>query len=136
MDEIFGRENFVKNLIVNLAPAGTQSSNNFAKQHSYALIYQKTSKFSVYNIKLSKDEINKKYINEDKNGKFYTERIWKRGIGGRKEDVSSLHFSVYFNKENNEILIDDEINNVTNQKKLHKNHPLLNKGRFGTLDLV
>ncbi|WP_229770928.1 DNA methyltransferase [Campylobacter portucalensis] len=41
MDEIFRRENFVENLIVNSAPAGTQSSNNFAKQHSYVLIYQK-----------------------------------------------------------------------------------------------
>ncbi|MSN96433.1 hypothetical protein F1B92_04455 [Campylobacter sp. FMV-PI01] len=33
----------------------------------------------------------------------------------KKEDVSSLHFPVYFNKENNEIIIDDEITNVTNK---------------------
>lgn len=131
MDEVFGRENFVENLIVNSAPAGTQSSNNFARQHSYARVYQKTNKFNVYNSQLSKDEITKKYINEDKKGKFYIERIWKRGIGGRKEDVPSLHFPVYFNIKNNDILVDDEINNMINQKDYIKIIPYQTKGVLG-----
>ena len=109
-DDIFGVDNFLACLIVNSAPAGTQSATDFAIQHSYCLAYRKSSAFSTNFIQLSDEEIAKKYnYGEDELGKFYIERIWKRGIGGRMEDVPSLHFPVWYNPDTAELLIDDEI---------------------------
>ncbi|MCQ2897380.1 site-specific DNA-methyltransferase, partial [Helicobacter pylori] len=92
-DEIFGEDNFVACIIAESAPAGTQSSNFIAQQHSYCLVYGKyTNENSFIKLKLTDEQLNKKYTQEDEYGKFYAERLWKRGIGGRKEDVPSLHF--------------------------------------------
>lgn len=108
MDEIFGEENFVANFVVKSAPAGTQSSNDVAQQHSYCLAFKKSNLFHSNRILLSKKELNKKYNKEDEKGRYYIERLWKRGIGGRKEDVPTLHFPIYYNIKTKEIFIDEE----------------------------
>ena len=116
-DAIFGDDNFLACLVVNSAPAGTQSATDFAIQHSYCLVYRKSKAYSVNFIKLSDDEVEKKYsFGEDELGKYYIERIWKRGIGGRMEDVPSLHFPVWYNPETNQIVIDEEIDSCDSTK--------------------
>ena len=108
-DDIFGEVNFVANIIVTSAPAGTQSSTDFAVQQSYCLVYRKTDKFFTSYIKNTPEELAKKYnYGKDEKGNYYIERLWKRGIGGRMEDVPSLHFPVYYNPNTKEILVDDE----------------------------
>ena len=118
-DEIFGEENFVACMVVESAPAGTQSSNFIAQQHSYCLVYGKSlTENTLTKIMLSKSELEKKYIEQDEFGSFYIERLWKRGIGGRKEDVPSLHFPVYFDENKNEIYIDEEGKGLKNLIKI------------------
>lgn len=118
-DEIFGEGNFVACIIAESAPAGTQSSNFIAQQHSYCLVYSKyTNENSFIKLKLTDEQLNKKYTQEDEYGKFYAERLWKRGIGGRKEDVPSLHFPVYYDEKNNKIYIDEEIKSNNNLIKI------------------
>ncbi|WP_120875930.1 site-specific DNA-methyltransferase [Helicobacter pylori] len=118
-DEIFGEGNFVACIIAESAPAGTQSSNFIAQQHSYCLVYGKyTNENSFIKLKLTDEQLNKKYTQEDEYGKFYAERLWKRGIGGRKEDVPSLHFPVYYDEKNNKIYIDEEIKSNNNLIKI------------------
>ena len=118
-DEIFGEENFVACIIAESAPAGTQSSNFIAQQHSYCLVYGKyINENSFIKLKLTDEQLNKKYTEEDKYGKFYIERLWKRGIGGKKEDVPSLHFPVYYDEVNNKIYIDEEVKSKNNLIKI------------------
>lgn len=117
-DEIFGESNFVANLVVNSAPAGSQSSQYVAVQQSYCLMYRKSTMLKVKNIDLDAETLENKYSKGIENGeRYYTERIWKRGVGGRKEDVPSLHFPVYYDKVNEYIYIDDEIDNLPNDLK-------------------
>ena len=118
MDEIFGSENFVAQLIVISAPAGTQSSKQVAQQHSYCLMYAKTNDFNTNAIILEEQELHTKYQEIDDIGKYYAERLWKRGIGGKKEDVPSLHFPVYYNIKENTIFIDDEITDTSSLIKI------------------
>ena len=76
-DEIFGENNFLANLIVTAAPAGTQSSVDFAQQHAYCLCYRKSEKFHASYIKLTDDELNKKYsYGLDEGGNYYVERLF------------------------------------------------------------
>ncbi len=98
-DEVFGENNFRVNQIITSAPAGTQSSVDFAIQQSYCLVYSKSSDFHTELIPLTKEEIKEKFsYATDERGNYYIERLWKRGIGGRKEDVPSLHFPVYYDE--------------------------------------
>lgn len=117
-DEIFGEDNFIANQIVVSAPAGTQSSTDFAIQQSYCLTYRKTSKFHTNTICLTEDDIKTKFNQSDEDGIFYIERLWKRGVGGRMEDVPSLHFPVYYDSKNNKIYIDEEISSENNLVKI------------------
>ena len=118
-DEIFGEDNFVACIIAESAPAGTQSSNFIAQQHSYCLVYGKyINENSFTKLKLTDEQLNKKYTEEDEYGKFYIERLWKRGIGGKKEDVPSLHFPVYYDEANNKIYIDEEVKSKNNLIKI------------------
>ena len=112
-DEIFGERNFIAKFIVNSAPAGTQSSDLIAQQHSYCICYGKNKSLLMFQtIKLSEEELLNKYSESDSKGFYYLERIWKRGQGGRKEDVPSLHFPVYYNKDNHQILLEDELEGI------------------------
>ena len=130
MDEIFKRENFICNFVVTAAPAGTQSASNIAQQHAYCLTYSKTNKFKSKSHHRTSDEIKKKYKDgEDEYGKFDTERLWKRGQGGKKEDVPTLHFPVYFDPDTENIYIDDEAKDET--KNYEKIIPYHTKGVLG-----
>ena len=106
-NEIFGKRNMVVNAIVTSAPAGSQSSKDFAIQHSYCVGY-KMPNFKTNNLKRSQESLDERYPYCDGKGRYYIERIWKRGVGGRKEDVPSLHFPVYYNPNEDKIYIDDE----------------------------
>lgn len=130
--EIFGEKNKLATLVVVSAPAGTQSAVDFAVQQSYCLVYRKSDAFKVKPIVLTPEEIRSKYsYGEDLKGKFYIERLWKRGIGGRMEDVPSLHFPVYFDEKNNRIYIDDEIELIDNKENLIKIIPYQTVGVLG-----
>ncbi len=130
-DEVFGEENFICNFIVNSAPAGQQSAEYVAIQQSYCLMYRKSVNFEIRNIELSEAEINEKYKDGKENGvRYYIERIWKRGIGGRKEDVPSLHFPVWYDEKSKKIYIDTEADNL-NKENLIKIIPYQTKGVLG-----
>lgn len=129
MDEIFGRENFVCNFVCIVAPAGTQSSVFVAQQHNYCLVYAKNKSHSIlFNIINTEQELKEKYKEKDEYGFYYSERLWKRGQGGKKEDVPSLHFPVYYDEIQNKIYIDNETKNV---KNLIKIIPYQTKGVLG-----
>ena len=109
-NEIFKEENFLVNMVVMSSMTGTQSSSGFAQQHAYCLAYRKSDKFTINNIQLSKKEIAEKYnYGTDEKGPYYVERLWKRGIGGKKEDAPTMFFPIWYNRKRNEILIDEEI---------------------------
>jgi len=96
------------------------------------LAYQKSSEYIVNNVKSTKDDMTSKYnYGEDDLGAYYIERIWKRGVGGRKEDVPSLFFPVYFNPSTKQILIDHEIDLITNVSSFVKIIPYHTAGILG-----
>ena len=130
-DEVFGAENFVANLIVNAAPAGSQSANDFAQQHQYCMAYRKSDTFNIAKLALSNEELDKKYTEKDEFGQFYIERLWKRGIGGKREDVPSLHFPVYFDTKTQQIYIDEEIMQISDKSNIIKIIPYQTKGVLG-----
>ena len=109
-NEIFGEDNFMVNMVVMTSLNGKQISSGFAQQHAYCLAYRKSDKFVLNQIPLSEEELSSKYdYGRDEKGRYYVERLWKRGVGGLKSDAPTMHFPIWYNEKTDEILIDDEI---------------------------
>ena len=129
-DEIFGEENFIADFIVVSAPAGTQSAINVSVQQSYCLSYAKHYENIKFILKRTQEELKDRYSEIDSKGRFYCERLWKRGVGGKKEDVPSLHFPVFYNPKTGKILIDSEYNNESDFVKIIPYHTAGVLGRW------
>ncbi|WP_208353149.1 site-specific DNA-methyltransferase [Helicobacter pylori] len=91
MDEIFGRENFVANLIWQKKKGGSQDSENFAKEHEYILCYQK-EKFTIIDTEIDHDIQD---FNKTINGKqAKILKLEKWGAGTLRSDAPSLYYSI------------------------------------------
>ncbi|WP_024369550.1 site-specific DNA-methyltransferase [Helicobacter pylori] len=91
MDEIFGRDSFVANLIWQKKKGGSQDSENFAKEHEYILCYQK-EKFNIIDTEIEHDIQD---FNKTINGKqAKILKLEKWGAGALKSDAPSLYYSI------------------------------------------
>ena len=101
-DDVFGRENFIGLITIKSTPGGRQSSKNISIMGDYLIVYGKSDKTSLLGLPLSAEQ-KEKYNREDEHGKFLTERLRQHGVAERKEDVPTLHFPIYYNKNTKEV---------------------------------
>lgn len=94
LDEVYGRENFLANLVVDSAPGGRQAAKNFATQHSYAIVYQKSSAFKLKHIPRTPEQMNEKYKFSDDYGRYDINELTARG---HSRKVTSLTYPIYYN---------------------------------------
>jgi adenine-specific DNA-methyltransferase len=73
-DEIFGRRNFISNIIWQHSLQGKGYSNRFSVHHNHVLIYRKTPNFKLNNLVRSTED-NKNYSNPDND----TKGAWRSG---------------------------------------------------------
>ena len=125
MDEIFGRENFISTLSVENNPKGRKNSNHISTTNEFCLIYakNKSNKNSFFKENLAKD---KKTLKIDELNRFYTSG--RRVLIGESSNNpvtnfnSKKHYTVYYNKIKNEIIIKTENN------ENEKDNNLISKG--------
>lgn len=103
-DEVFGESNFVALLTIENNPKGRKNSKYISGNSEYCFIYAKnTSDTSSYFI----ENIPKADLQKDDDGKFFTPG--KRVLVGKSSNMyvsnleSEKHYSVYYNKELNDI---------------------------------
>jgi len=126
MDEIFGEENFVAQIVSILNPRGRQSMENIAVTHEYLTVYAKNIKSLTFSKMTLTDEQLKEYREIDKNGKRYRLiGLRKRGAGARKEDVPSLFYPIYYNPNTEDLALEKIDANYTEIL------PKLEDGSFG-----
>lgn len=123
MDEIFGEENFIANLIQDKRNA-QNDNKTIEKNHEYIIMFCK----SINNF-----EINKKYTINDNNGKTYSLTIGSSG-GGLLINRKNLGWTLYFNPltGDKKPIMDysvDEVNEKSKYSNLYKDDKsLINKG--------
>ncbi|MHA3825923.1 site-specific DNA-methyltransferase [Mycoplasma sp. BRA285] len=112
-DEIFGENNFISNLAVEINPKGRKNSDFISKTHEYCLIYakRKSDIYFLANIPKASED-----MSQDENGD-YIHNSGKRILVGENKfnkfvtDFNSKkHYSVYYNKNKNDIVIKKENN--------------------------
>lgn len=67
-DEIFGRDNFLANIVWQKKYAATNDSKGFSNLHDHVIVYQKSKSFERFLLPRT-DEMNKPYKNDDGDGR-------------------------------------------------------------------
>lgn len=70
MNEIFGEENFIAQIIVQTNPKGRVLDMHFSKTHDYLLVYCKNSLESELSLTKTAEEIAEEYKEKDENGLY------------------------------------------------------------------
>ncbi len=91
MDNVFGDENFVSNIIWQKKKGGSQDSQNFAKEHEYILCYSKREWQINDETQRQSESDFCKVINGEK-AKILKLEKW--GAGSSREDAPSLYYSI------------------------------------------
>ncbi len=74
MNEIFGEENFLANIVWQKKYAATNDSKGFSNLHDHIVVYQKSNLFNRFLLPRT-EESNKPYKNDDQDGKG----LWRSG---------------------------------------------------------
>ena len=101
LDEIFGSNNFIGNLIIKSNPRGSQSDNFKAIVHEYLLAYVKDSFSAEALLDTLSDDMIKEYNLKDENGNYRLLGLRMRGGSWRREQRPLLFYPFYINPLNN-----------------------------------
>jgi len=97
MNEVFGEEHFVAQLVVINNLKGRNDKKNVATCHEYLLVYSRNG-FESYGLPLTEEQL-KNYKYTDSRGKKYALRdLRKRGSQDRREDRRNMYFPIFFDQ--------------------------------------
>ncbi len=100
MDEIFGEENFVANVIVVNNLKGRNDATYFKDAHEYIVVYKKQN-FEIGSLELNDEQL-AEYNLEDEYGIYKKGKtLQKTGDNSKEEDRPNLYYPIYVDKENN-----------------------------------
>ncbi len=112
MDEIFGEQNRLGNVVVINKKSGRTTDKFFATSHEYYLFYAKNSEFAkVGNMAVSGDRA-EEYTFEDSISKFKYRDFLRTGGYSTPEERPNSHYPIYFNEKKNIISIEKIPNSV------------------------
>jgi len=93
-DEIFGRNNFLADVVWEKADSPRMDAKYFSSRYDHVLVYAKNIAKIVIN-RLKDDDIPKHYNKTDENGKiYYLKPLRAMGADGHREKRPSMYFSI------------------------------------------
>jgi len=109
MNEIFGEENFIAELITVKSKNGIGDKKGFATNQDYIITYQKNDTSDFAGETLSQEEINE-YNKEDDYGKYKIDGLLrKKGEASSRKDRPNMYYPLYFNPKTGEVKIEDTL---------------------------
>ena len=112
MDEIFGEQNRLGNVVVVNKKSGRTTDKFFATSHEYYLFYAKNSELAgVGDMAVSGDRA-EEYTFEDNVSKFKYRDFLRTGGYSTPEERPNSYYPIYFNEKNNIISINKISNSV------------------------
>ena len=95
LDEIFGRQNFIANVIWEKADSPNMDSKYFSSRHDNILVYAKNIDTVTINRIFNEGEIPSHYNKTDENGEiYYLKPLRAMGVDGYREKRPSMYFSI------------------------------------------
>ena len=103
-DEVFGRENFLATVVVQIKKEGRTDSEFFATSHDYALFYCKNkNKSKINNLSISEENA-RKWKDIDETGRYYWRDFVRTGGNSTPEDRPNQDYVIYYSKKLNSIV--------------------------------
>ena len=104
MNEIFGEENFVGQLIVRSNPRGSQEPYGVSSEHEYILVFSKTDsgKMTIIGAAREGDDVEFNFTTED-NKLARLLGLRKRGGDWRRADRPNMYFPLFVNPSTNKV---------------------------------
>lgn len=110
MDEVFGRENFVANIVAQTNPRGRTLDKYLAKTFEYLIVYTKdVNQISLFEVPKSEKAL-KEYNKEDENGKYRLLELRNRNPMFNRENRPKMYFPIYVNPETGNVSLTQNIN--------------------------
>ncbi|MCZ8158325.1 MAG: site-specific DNA-methyltransferase [Rhizobiaceae bacterium] len=95
LDEVFGRRNFMANLIWEKADSPRMDVQFFSSRHDHVIVYAKDRNFWQLNRLSAGDEPASHYSKSDETGRrYYTKPLRAMGADGTREARPSMYFSL------------------------------------------
>lgn len=95
LDEIFGRHNFLSNVIWEKADSPRMDAKYFSSRHDHILVYAKKIEVCVVNRIIDNTEIPKHYNRKDEKGRiYYLKPLRAMGADGYREKRPSMYYGV------------------------------------------
>ena len=106
MDEIFGEENFVANIVAQTNPRGRSLSQKLAQTHEYVLAYAKDALKAKINAIKKPEETLAEYKEQDEFGFYRLLRLRNSGIQFfNRKTRPNLFYPIYVNPQNGEVSV-------------------------------
>ncbi len=103
MEEIFGSNNFLGNVIIRNNPGGRKSKRKVAAQHEYAIFFSKKPQVSVAKIDIEIENKSHKYEKNDKGELIEWRNLRKEGSDSMAKPGSDRFYPIYFDSDTGEI---------------------------------
>lgn len=109
MDEVFGKDNFVANIVAQTNPRGRTLDKYLAKTFEYIVVYTKNStQTSLYEIPKSEKAL-KEYNKEDEQGKFRLLELRNRNPMFHRGNRPKMYFPIFINPESGNVSLVQDI---------------------------
>lgn len=100
MDEVFGEDNFIANIVVRLNPRGRTLDKFMAKTHEYVLLYAKNAQHETCINQLPKTEDSlREYRYEDEGGNYRLLELRNRNPVFNRGNRPNLFYPIYIDPE-------------------------------------
>jgi len=129
MDEIFGEDNFLANVVIRNNPSGRSTVRGFSINHEYALFYSKTEASKLG--RLSHNDVQKsRYSEHDEIGTFEWENFRKNGTDSDRKDRPKQFYPIIINLKTNVLRIpallwNDETRSYIIEEEIFENEKII-----------
>ena len=107
LDEIFGKNNFCAQVIVQCNPKGRVLAQEFAKTHEYIFVYSRTQERATFEVAKTLDDILSDYDEVDANGRrFRALELRNTHKQFNKETRPNLHFPLYAEPKTGQVSVE------------------------------
>ena len=103
MEEIFGSNNFLGNVVIRNNPGGRKSKRKVAAQHEYAIFFSKNPQVSVAKIDIEIENKSHKYEKNDKGELIEWRNLRKEGSDSMAKPGSDRFYPIYYDSDTGEI---------------------------------
>ena len=108
LDEIFGKNCFVEQLIITRSENGMGSKEGFASNHEYMLCYKRSiSAEQIFCGLTPSTEFLESFNKQDQHGRYKVDGLLrKKGAGARREDSPNCFYPLYFDPKTGQVSLE------------------------------